>query len=140
MACTPSGPKIDERELTQKLSELPVLGFDEIARVNGKSVRLSLYQDLRARAPKASRDQILWVAIVAAEWTSSRTDRAPASDDALALALYAVGGEWDERAARAAKALLIEGAPPDPKIVAQRLQPIFERAQWTQNAPLLERL
>ena len=129
---------MDGRGFSQKISELPVLGFDEVARVNGKPIRLSLYQDLRMRAPQVNRDQILWAAIVAAEWTSKMG--APPSDDALALALYAVGGPWEEKAARAAQTLKIEGTTPDPKTVAQRLQPFFDQAHWIKNAPLLERI
>lgn len=139
LACTPV-PKTDDREFTQKISELPVLGFDEVARVNGKPVRLSLYQDLRIRVPQASRDQILWVAIVAASWSTQTGEETPSSDDALALALYAVGGPWDEKAARAALSLRVQGPKPDPKTVAQRLQPFFDQAQWLKNAPLLERI
>ena len=111
-----------------------------MARVEGKPLRLSLFQDLRLRAPAASRDQVLWAAIVAAGWTLQKEDGAPSSEDLLSLALYAVGGPWDEKAARAAQTLGVQGTPPEPRAVAQRLQPVFERVRWVKNAPLLERI
>ncbi len=130
----------DQTVLTQRLSEIPVLGFDEVARVSGKSIHLSLFEDLRIRAPQATRDQILWAAIVAAAWSTDSQGSRLTSHEALALALYSVGGPWSDDSARAAKSIGFADTRPEPKAVAQRLQPIFEKSKWIKNAPLLERL